>query len=230
MTPCWSEAKLDDYLDGQLSGEEAGRLEAHLESCASCRKALADHRRVHLEAGELPQELEPPRNLWPGIEARLGERWGGGAAGGSTGDARSSARGWGLAAAALLALSIGLVIYGLMTPQPPGASSGHRGPEVNALSPLGSTPLLTTYRRADTQLDEVATGLEIGYEARRSALSPGARVTIERNLAVVDAAIELSRAALEKDPTDQRAAATLRDMQKKKIQLLELANGLPYRL
>jgi anti-sigma factor RsiW len=37
---------LDDYADGQLDSSSAGELEEHLEGCTSCRRELAETRRL----------------------------------------------------------------------------------------------------------------------------------------------------------------------------------------
>jgi hypothetical protein len=64
---------LSDYLDGDLSPLEVGRLETHLEECASCSDLLRELSEVQQVARTLPERL-PERDLWPGIsEAILGE-------------------------------------------------------------------------------------------------------------------------------------------------------------
>ncbi len=59
---------------------------------------------------QLPRELDPPRDLWPGIAARLGER-------------PAKRGGWrlGLALAASLVLALGLAL-GMPASQPSGAA------------------------------------------------------------------------------------------------------------
>lgn len=45
------------YFDGELPSEERARIEAHLETCATCREMLADFR-------ELRATLRPVVPLW----------------------------------------------------------------------------------------------------------------------------------------------------------------------
>ena len=64
---------LQDYLDDALTPAERQTVEAHLPTCPACRaehEALAS---VVASVGALPRSLEPPRDLWPEIEARLAE-------------------------------------------------------------------------------------------------------------------------------------------------------------
>ncbi len=64
---------LQDYLDGALTPAERQSVEAHLPTCPACRaehEALAS---VMVAVGALPRSVEPPRDLWPEIEARLSE-------------------------------------------------------------------------------------------------------------------------------------------------------------
>lgn len=56
-------------LDGELTAEEAARLEAHLAQCPQCRALLADLTALH-EA--MPrQEVPPPAGLKDGVMARI---------------------------------------------------------------------------------------------------------------------------------------------------------------
>ncbi len=66
----WTD-RLSEYLDGELAAPERARLEAHLAVCADCRGVLEELRQVVATAAALPDE-PPARDLWVGIEARLG--------------------------------------------------------------------------------------------------------------------------------------------------------------
>jgi len=69
MNDPWKD-RLSEHLDGEFSPGDARALEAHLGTCASCRAALDDLRRIVRTARELPARA-PERDLWPAIEARL---------------------------------------------------------------------------------------------------------------------------------------------------------------
>ncbi len=65
------EARLPDYLEGDLAGDERDALERHAESCARCRPILEDLKAIVAGASALGP-IEPSRDLWSGIEARIG--------------------------------------------------------------------------------------------------------------------------------------------------------------
>ena len=67
------EARLPDYLEGDLAGDERDAFERHAESCAHCRPILEDLKAIVASAGALGP-IEPSRDLWDGIEARIGTR------------------------------------------------------------------------------------------------------------------------------------------------------------
>jgi hypothetical protein len=50
---------LSSYVDGELGGAEARRLEAHLESCVSCREELDELRLTVLAVRDMPEEPAP---------------------------------------------------------------------------------------------------------------------------------------------------------------------------
>ncbi len=61
---------LSVYLDQMCSDEEKKIVETHLAECAECRQELADLRKtITLVAGL--KEINPPANLWAGIEQRI---------------------------------------------------------------------------------------------------------------------------------------------------------------
>lgn len=65
---------LHDYIDGTLSRDRRAALDEHLAACAACREELADLRDLLHAARALPREIQPPRDLWPGVAARMRRR------------------------------------------------------------------------------------------------------------------------------------------------------------
>jgi anti-sigma factor RsiW len=61
------EPALDDYMDGDLSGERLREVEQHVATCAGCKTALARRRSLACAAAELRRGVAPARDLWPGI-------------------------------------------------------------------------------------------------------------------------------------------------------------------
>jgi hypothetical protein len=64
------EARLPDYLEGDLTGDERDAFERHAEDCAHCRPILNDLKAIIAGAAALGP-IEPSRDLWSGIETRI---------------------------------------------------------------------------------------------------------------------------------------------------------------
>lgn len=150
---------------------------------------------------DLPPEIEPARDLWPGIEARIGNaermpprkgprerRW---------------TRPWvgGLAAAACVAaLAAGSVFL-----------SGN-GAEV------GEAGGMSVAQEMEEAYGPALEELRLLVESRE--LAPETREVIERNLLVIDGAIRETQAAVEADPGAPVALASLRRMYERKLDVL----------
>jgi hypothetical protein len=67
------EARLPDYMEGDLPADERDAFERHAGSCAHCRPILEDLKAIVAGAGALGP-IEPSRDLWDGIESRIGTR------------------------------------------------------------------------------------------------------------------------------------------------------------
>ena len=61
---------LSAFVDGELSGEELSRVNAHLEACASCREEALSLRATKRLLAGAPRRAMPPE-LVAAIEARL---------------------------------------------------------------------------------------------------------------------------------------------------------------
>lgn len=64
--------RLSELMDGNLPDDERTPVERHLAECAECRRELEAIRAVVHRAAALPTSLTPSRDLWGGIEGRLG--------------------------------------------------------------------------------------------------------------------------------------------------------------
>lgn len=209
MSDQWSE-RLSEHLDGQLSAEEARRLEEHLESCASCRRTLGELRAVVAGARAL-EDRPPSRDLWPGIEEALH----GGRAESERADVVAlAAAGRGrsarfrrvalsipqLAAAAVLLLMVGGAATWATAPAlrgGPGVEAPARSADAGgAVYPASTDPAGDAEPHAAPEMAE----LEETLARNRDRLDPNTIRIVERNLAIIDRAIRESRAALAVDP------------------------------
>ncbi len=62
--------QLAEYLEHSLDATTRVAMETHASSCDECGALLADLRKIQVGATKLP-ELEPTRDLWSGIAARI---------------------------------------------------------------------------------------------------------------------------------------------------------------
>jgi len=197
---------VDDYLEHRLEAATTAEVEAHLGTCASCR-ALADElRALHAAATTLPREIQPARNLWPDISTRLTPR-------------RAPSvhvRRW---VPLAIAATVLVAVTGLLT-----SRAAHRGVAVEP----GPAPSAVRPAAFDADRDyAMATeDLERLLAERRSELAPATVAVLERNLALIDAAIAESRAALAADPSNADLRALLWGAHRQKLELLERATRL----
>lgn len=150
----------------------------------------------------LPRSIEPPHDLWPAIEARLGAR-----------PSRGRGRLVALAAAALIAVA---AASSLATAWLLG---GGDRPATVAVAAAAGDAREASYLRATSALaQELA--------VRRDQLAPETVAVLDRNLAIIDRAIAESRAALAADPANRDLAELLWASYQRKVSFLEQAARL----
>jgi hypothetical protein len=142
---------------------------------------------------QLPDEVQPGRDLWPGIEARL--------------KARRAARplwSYSLAASLLLAVAAGALWIGL------GAHQKDGTPQVIVASGNSGTDAYFAQRAAYAE------------QSVQSAtdLSPATRQVILKNLRIIEGSMQSMQAALDKDPNNPRLRALLFDLYQNEARLL----------
>ena len=196
MTGPHMDAKLGEYVDGTLAARDRASVEAHLAECAGCRDAVADLRGLVAGARQLPPSITPPRDLWPVIGRRIGQR-------ATWNVQRVSWRG-ALAAAAVLVIALG--VYRLLPP-----STTHDRP-----AGQGWAAVQADFDRATNEF-----GLILAAERER--LQPETVALLERNLAVIDTAIAESRAALARDPANAELRRFFAVASRQKVELLRWA-------
>lgn len=157
----------------------------------------------------LPEEVEPTRDLWPGIRAALETDRVQPFPGGHTAPRRRKLPAWLplTAAAAALVVMTATVTRTFMSSGP--------GP-----TPAADLPLTNGLAAYERSADELATMLD----RRAARLDPATRAVLERSLLTIDAAIDEARAALARDPSNAAGRAFVEAAYRQKIDFLRRAN------
>lgn len=217
-----TESRLNDYLDGLLEASAEGVVEQHLEACAACRDALAEHREVVDRVRELPTAIRPRRDLWDGIEAAtrpVRPLWSGASPSPTDRRWRRPAL---LAAAAAVLVAVTATVTFLLVQATSGTSS-----------PVATDPITTSVAATAATSGEFA-ATEAEYlrttarmlellDDRREALAPETRQAIDTSLRDIDAAIQRLREALTADPASDELIHMLDDAYRWKIDVLRRA-------
>lgn len=218
--------RLSAYIDGELDGREQRAVEAHVAGCDECAAVLAELRRVVLSAADLPP-LPPERDLWPGIRTRLSPRGLSAAVPGAASPVISLASRRRvilsvpelLAAGIVVALLTAGIMWAALGASDPAAVSTAGGSGSGSDAWSVSDAVLAAYEPAMTDL-------EAEYEERRAALDPETIRVVERNLAIIDAAIAEAREALAADPSSGFLSTHLADTMRRRMTLLRQVTSL----
>lgn len=196
---------LSELLDGDLPAQAAEEVETHLKECVTCSALLRDLAEVQRRARIL-MEQHPPRDLWPEIARAIQDE--------TVGDPKvielhpwtrtetaSRKRGFRLSYVQAAAAGVVLALFS-------GAAGallfqGPRHPTSGAGAVSGPAPWVEMVRTASPALGETAmevARLEEMLDRNRDQLDPETVRVLEKNLSVIDRAIQESVRALEADP------------------------------
>jgi hypothetical protein len=206
MTCAQFDQMVDDYLERRLDAAATAEAAAHLFACSACRTLADELRALHVAATTLPREIQPARNLWPGISARLAPR-----------QVRTLA--WKRWAPLVMAATIVVAVTALLTAR----LTSHGSRVAAGPAPVSAHPAAFD---ADRDYALATEDLERLLAERRDQLAPATVAVLERNLALIDAAITESRAALAADPANADLRALLWGAHRQKLDLLERATRL----
>jgi anti-sigma factor RsiW len=238
------ETAVSDYLDDALTGDAADAAAGHLAGCDACQALVDDLRAIRAQAAALPP-LQPSRDLWSGIDARIGAS-ASSAQPRSAGDeddavpatpARQTAlRRWfgphyatrvAALAAGLVVATAGLTYLAtralIRTPL-----SSHVAASGRAV-PRSGVELVSQPQTSEYLYDNQIASLHKILEQRRAQLDPKTVAVIEHNLGVIDTAIAQSKAALAKDPANAFLVDQLDRNLNTKLELLQTVALLPSR-
>ena len=207
--------RLDDYLEGRLADDAAQAVREHLAWCGACARELAAATALAEAVAELPQSVEPPHDLWPGIAARI--------------DASTVVRGrFGrrslMAAAAALVVVASVVMAYLVGRQQ--ATTGALGPP-NQQSPSSDVVRASFEGLGVHDYEATRQHLVELLQARKDRLSPQTLEVVMSNLQLIDEAMATIATALGDDPGNELLQRQLVSTYRRQIALLERAVLLP---
>ena len=206
---------IGELVDGTIASAARRELAAHLRTCDACTALVSELTSIRQAAGSL-ERLEPPAASWSRIQSRMG-----------VGARRSRAvRSWlPLAAAALLLLA---VAAGYLV-RPPASEQGSPAASAAVEEPIEgaqdeqaalASSVEAKLRLAERHYQEAIRDLE-KLAQDREALDPQVAAALQKNLQVVDQAIDESRAALRTEPESEPAQESLFDAFRTKVTLLQ---------
>ena len=219
----WTE-RLSDYLDGTLTGADRHECDRHLAVCAECTATLDELQRVVARARAL--ENRPPRaDLWSGIAARIGVSRPGVA---SISEHRARRR-IAFTLPQLAAASIALVLMSAGGAWLALSRASSRDIAMTVPARAGDTAAAATVSwvsRADPKYDARVAELRKALDQGRGRLDSNTVRVIEKNLQIIDSAIDEARRALAADPANQYLNVHLADTMRRKLELLRQASAL----
>ena len=219
------DALMASDLEGELSPAERHGVDLHLAACSRCSALRREITEISEAAAALPL-MSPSRDLWNGIAERIEAP----VIALDRAPTRQTDRGRlirMLASAAALVVFTAGTTY-LMTRASFDEHGGSGGAVVTEVADSG--PRLVS--SADVSAGEIAFDRELArlramLEERRPTLDTATVAVLERNLAIIDAAIADSRAALERDPDSILLNRQLHNALGRKVQVLRTAALLP---
>ena len=151
---------------------------------------------------ELPQSIEPPRDLWPRIEAQLGEVPAkAGAAGKSPRESRALRVRWLAAAAMVACVAVGVWIGRSLLPGIPG---GPAAPMTSyTTGPVSTVPESQVPHQvyvSDPRYQRERAALVNDLQARLARLTPAERAKVTASLEAIEKAKKDLEQALGRDP------------------------------
>jgi hypothetical protein len=206
--------RLEEFLAGRLDGAGRAALERELAVDAELRADLEFLRRVRNEAAALPRTLEPGRDLWPEIAARLdGARRGTVDFGRYRTRQRVPMMRYVVAAAAIALFAVALPL--LVEPRPSGV-----GPVDVAGAAPESDPEL---ERVTAQYLAARDELMAALAERKDKIAPETYAVVEENLTVIASAVSEIETALAIEPESEKLERMLYAAYRSEVNLLRQA-------
>ncbi len=214
--------RLDEWVEGALGERQKEAVAAHLAGCDDCRAEARELEALLAAAADLPREIRPPRELWAGIDARLGDEPSPMVVplAARRGPRRAGLPAWAMVAAALALVVVTAAVTTILT-------RNYDEAVALKLRRAGESAPPTAARDEDVPgADEarfLAASQELLAGLEAQDLSPETMEIVRRNLEVIDAAIAELQVALDRDPGNGELTRMLLATYQRKIDLLEQA-------
>jgi anti-sigma factor RsiW len=222
--------RLSDYVSGELDEADRTRIETHLAGCTTCRGVLSELEEV-VALAHRAGALEPPHDLWPGIEAAI-------RSGSASAELRAgkvviplpTARGDAFAARRRLTaprLAAAAVVLVAVTATATWQLASRTASTPTASSPPDvSFPVTGVAQQATLPAPPPGLAAELAVlqqvlDSARETLDPNTVLVLERNLNEIERAISDSKDALAVDPGNAFLREHLERMYQRKLIYLQ---------
>ena len=206
---------INERVDGTLGPLRRTELELHLEVCEGCSALAAELQQIRDAARGLDTMPAPP-GAWAGIEERL--RAEGRVAARPLGIRARPYAALALAAALVLAVGASLFVVTSRDPRPaPATTAGDGNGNAESLHPVQS--VATEMALTEKHFQNVV-------ERADQVLDPATAAVLQKNLLVMNQALEESRKVLESDPQNLPARQSFYETLRQKIEFLQTTIAL----
>lgn len=221
MSDQWTD-RLSPYLDGELSQEERGDLERHLETCDECKTALEQLQRVVNWAGSYAGRA-PSRDPWPHIASAIGR-----ARPGVVSLANRRVRGRFFRMPQALAAGIALLLVGTGSWWIARATApeNQMATVIDVSSSEAGVRVAAAIHAAQKYGPAIAE-LERALSDQQDSLDAATVKVLREQLAIIDRALAEAQEALARDPSSDFLVDHYTGMMKKKLTVLRAATRRP---
>jgi anti-sigma factor RsiW len=202
-------------LDGELDAEGERRLARAEEGDPALAAEARELSRLVASLANLSEEIEPPRDLLPGILARTA--------------ATPAPRKW-LVAAALVAGVGAAFLAGRWTVPSRGETAPAPVARLEPVPAVATSSPTSSLAAATSSLVNTRRELRRAFDGSRAELPPETLALIEENLATIERAIAEIEAAVATDPSNRELGRMLVAYQTREIALLQQAHRVATRL
>lgn len=219
-----SERQLNDHADGLLPLPEKEQVDSHLAACETCAGELRQLKSLLAGLGSLPKAIPPGEDLRPGVHARIGRAQStvGGKAVARRGRVWTARSQLAAAAVVLVMLSSAATWYLAR-----GSNRSHLPAVVARSAPSpAANATFARFQVLEAEYLRAADELRSALERQEELLDPATAELLERNLRIIDQALQESRAALLADPHSEVLQQMILTTYERKLEILRRAEAL----